>query len=274
MSYGKVFETFWTDEKVERFSDDAKLMALYLLTGPHRSMIGCMRLPDGYVTSDLRWTKDRVAKAFLELAGAGFAFRDPSGWTLICNQLKYDPPASPNHGRAALKALASIPDGTIRQKLLPKLIAALTDLGETFASPCAALRKELRTPEPEPEPEPEQEPEHTPDVCALAVGLWNDLAKDTGLTSVQVLSEQRRGALRKRLEECGGLDGWAAALAKVRDSPFLRGEIGKDGWKADFDFLLRKSKFIKIMEGGYDGNRNNFNNGFAQLASQGGAESL
>lgn len=108
------------------------------------------------------------------------------------------------------------------------------------------------------------------DVCALAVGLWNDLARDAGLPSVQVLSDERRAALRKRLTDCGGLDGWSAALTKVRDSPFLCGK-NKDGWKADFDFLLRKSKFIKLMEGGYDNTPGGgFTNGFAQLATQGG----
>jgi DNA-binding MarR family transcriptional regulator len=83
-----------------------------------------------------------------------------------------------------------------------------------------------------------------------AVKAWNDLADDLSLPRVQRMSETRRRRLAQRLRECGGLDGWAAALAKIRGSPFCRGEIGK--WRADFDFVLQESSFIKLMEGKYD----------------------
>ena len=43
---------------MRRVSDDARLLALYLLTGQHTNMIGCFRLPDGYVSEDLAWTPE------------------------------------------------------------------------------------------------------------------------------------------------------------------------------------------------------------------------
>jgi DNA-binding transcriptional regulator YhcF (GntR family) len=84
-----------------------------------------------------------------------------------------------------------------------------------------------------------------------AVKAWNDLASDLSLPKVQRMTETRRRKLAARLRDCGGLDGWAAAMAKIRGSPLCRGEVG--AWRADFDFVLQESSFVKLMEGKYDG---------------------
>lgn len=83
-----------------------------------------------------------------------------------------------------------------------------------------------------------------------AVRAWNVLADDLSLPKVQRMTETRRRRLAQRLKDCGGLDGWEVALAKIRGSPLCRGEIGK--WRADFDFVLQESSFVKLMEGKYD----------------------
>lgn len=85
-----------------------------------------------------------------------------------------------------------------------------------------------------------------------AVMLYNELAKETGLPTCQKLSETRRKHLTARLNDCGGMDGWREALTRVRASEGLLGGNSR-GWKADFDFLVRESSFIKIMEGKYNG---------------------
>jgi len=90
-----------------------------------------------------------------------------------------------------------------------------------------------------------------PDPCMVAVEAWNALASDLGLSVVQRLTDPRKRSLRARLGECGGIDGWHAALARVRASPFLLGQTGK-AWKVSFDFLLQQSSFTKLMEGVYD----------------------
>ena len=106
---------------------------------------------------------------------------------------------------------------------------------------------------PETESDTETEQNRSPngdsDSCALAVELWNSFAVEQHLPKVQVLSEKRRKDLKARLKECGGIEGWKVALKRVAESPYLLGEV-KD-WRCDFDFLLQKSRFIKLMEGGY-----------------------
>lgn len=91
-----------------------------------------------------------------------------------------------------------------------------------------------------------------PDETLEAVASWNALAADTGLAQVQKLTDARRSKLRARLKDCGGLEGWNAALDKVRSTPGLLGQTGGT-WKANFDFMLQESSFVKLMEGNYDG---------------------
>lgn len=88
------------------------------------------------------------------------------------------------------------------------------------------------------------------DIYGDAVESYNSVAEKYGLAKVQHLTAERKSALKARLKECDGLEGWEYALGKIGDSSFLQGKNGK--WKADFDFLIKKSKFIKVMEGAYD----------------------
>lgn len=84
----------------------------------------------------------------------------------------------------------------------------------------------------------------------LAVAEWNATAEQSGFPKVQRLTDKRKASLTARLRECGGIDGWRAALEKVAASPYLRGEV--NGWRADFDFVINPNKFTSIMEGKYD----------------------
>lgn len=85
-----------------------------------------------------------------------------------------------------------------------------------------------------------------------AVAMYNIAAERSGLPLVQKLSDTRKKHLRARLKDAGGIEGWAAALNKLEQSAFCRGDNDR-GWKADFDFIVRESSFIKLMEGKYDG---------------------
>ena len=83
-----------------------------------------------------------------------------------------------------------------------------------------------------------------------AVDLYNAMASEVGLPQAQKITDTRKSKIRARLKDCGGIDGWKAALTKVESSGFLTGQ--KTDWKADLDFILQESSFVKIMEGKYD----------------------
>lgn len=187
MSYGKVYAGFWTDEKIVDAPDDAKLAALYFLTGPHRNMIGCMRVPIEYLMGDLKWPIDRAAVALSHLCSNGYLVRDErTGWTLIVNQLKYDGLGNDKHAKAAARLAMEVPRSSsvfaaMREKLMPhldRLLTGKTDVvGYPIDTPSAPVTKAKPSPEPEPEPEPEpvEEEVRAPATAAEPVSEMPDI---------------------------------------------------------------------------------------------------
>jgi hypothetical protein len=109
--YGKVHSAFWSSPTVAALSDDAKLLALYLMTCQHNTIAGVFRLPDGYASEDLGWGPKRVAQGFDELFENGFARRcNATKWVWICKHLIWNPPENPNQRKAVAKMASQVPD--------------------------------------------------------------------------------------------------------------------------------------------------------------------
>jgi hypothetical protein len=130
------------------------------------------------------------------------------------------------------------------------------------AEPLDLAKAERQTPKPPAIGNPDADDDMAPPLRndrrpeAMALKLWNETAERIGLPMAQRLTDPRRKALKTRLSESGGLDGWAVALAKVEASSFLTGKTGRgnghENWRCDLDFILRQAKFTKLMEGGFD----------------------
>jgi hypothetical protein len=108
--YGQVQSAFWQSPDAQAWSDTGKLLALYLLTGPHANGLGCYRLPDGYVMADLGWDSERVSKGFEELFRNGFANRI-DGVVLLPNFLRWNKIANGNIAKARFGEFESLPKG-------------------------------------------------------------------------------------------------------------------------------------------------------------------
>lgn len=100
------------------------------------------------------------------------------------------------------------------------------------------------------------DPEETPlpDDAEIGFQEFNSMAERAGLPKAQLFTDSRKKAMKARLKEAGGLDGWRVCLDKTEASDFLTGKA--TGWKANIDFLLSLKSFAKIMEGNYDNDRN------------------
>lgn len=92
--------------------------------------------------------------------------------------------------------------------------------------------------------------EPSADPAADAVAAWNAMAADAGLSPIRKLTPERRGRIMARLSEHGS-DAMTEAIAAVGRSRFCRGENDRR-WRADFDFLLQPSRFLKLIEGSYN----------------------
>lgn len=105
----------------------------------------------------------------------------------------------------------------------------------------------------EPEPVKELSKDSSKNDVQQAVDEWNELAREFHLPECRKITSTRKASIAARLRE-EGLEGWRQCLAKVRGSPFLRGEGGE--WKANINFIASEAGFTKIMEGQYDRSSN------------------
>lgn len=117
------------------------------------------------------------------------------------------------------------------------------------------------------EPTPAPQAQSKDGEITLAVKAYNETAERCGLPHVRKLTAARLSKLRARLKDCGGLDGWRDALAKLEASTHCTG--GNDrGWRACLDFLLQESSFVKLIEGAYDDKRPKYTNGGGTSAAR------
>lgn len=105
-----VHTAFWRSKDIRALSEDGRVLALYLLTSEHLSLIGLGRLPDGYAADDLQWDANRVRTAMVELDGAGFArCCTATHWVWIVKRVEYASLPNLNVLKSAIKNAASIP---------------------------------------------------------------------------------------------------------------------------------------------------------------------
>lgn len=142
--YGQVQCAFWHSADAlgngpdnPALSDGGKLLALYLLTGPHSNGLGCYRMPDGYLMADLGWNAETIAERFAELSRKGFAYRF-DGVVFLPNFLRWNSIANPNVASARFKEFESLPKGEAKSRLA----RAMLDFSNHWAN---GSRKVLET---------------------------------------------------------------------------------------------------------------------------------
>lgn len=281
--YGKVQTAFWTSADIQSLSDDAKMLALYLLSSPHTNQIGCFRLPDGYAAEDLKWGTERVTKGFQELSTNGFATRDEaSKWVVIHKFTRWNEIENPNQAKAAVKLFEQVPDTC---PVKPMLARALRDFSPRFPAEVwkpfetlsEGLEEQFRNQEHEHEQEHEQEQEISNPTGLLVDSDAADLLGQSSATpcphqeiiaayhellpacpSIREWTPARQKALRTRWAEDRSrqsVDYWRKLFAYIAESRFLTGRTqsnnGKPPFTASLDWIVKAENFAKIREGRY-----------------------
>lgn len=120
--YTKIEARIWQDQDFKKLSDSSKLLFIYLLTCPHRNMVGLYYMPTFYILNDFVDPSQTVSKGFQdglkmvvdglsELSENGFIRVDKqSEMIFICNYLKYNPPENPNQVKKMAKVIESLPE--------------------------------------------------------------------------------------------------------------------------------------------------------------------
>lgn len=86
--------------------------------------------------------------------------------------------------------------------------------------------------------------------CKMVASLYNSICKN--LVKVQKVTEKRKRAIKKAKKDIEEFGGWEKYFEKINESDYLNGKV--TNWKADFDWLLKSEKMVKIMEGSYQNN--------------------
>jgi hypothetical protein len=247
-SYFKVFTKFWGDPDMDRCSDDAKLLALYLLTGPHRRSEGLFRLPKLYICSDLGWTLERLAEPFRELLGEPFgepgfmAYDEQAQVVLIRKALKYQPPENDNQVVACIRQLEDLPDTPLTsefRRLAERYSERLAKrLPEGFGKP---LPDPLTpTPAPTQKINPIVEQARPADPITDVFGAWKD---STGKARAQ-LDDKRRRKIKAALRSYPITD-VLDAVRGWQHSPHHRGENEQGTVYNELTLLLRDAEHIE-----------------------------
>lgn len=137
--YTKVDELIWTDEKFKTLSDDGKFLFFYILTCPHRNVIGLYFLPIPYGSFDLGWTAERFTEGLRELSEKGMIkHNSTTNIIFIPNFLKYNPLENPNQVKGAINAISKIPSSGLDSAF----IKTLQTLNKPFLEPLIELLQE------------------------------------------------------------------------------------------------------------------------------------
>ena len=74
---------------------------------------------------------------------------------------------------------------------------------------------------------------------------WNNL----NLSTIKSIQNTRSKLLNARIKDYG-IDGVLQAINNIKESSFLKGQNNKN-WTITFDWLIKPSNFIKVLEGNY-----------------------
>lgn len=84
--------------------------------------------------------------------------------------------------------------------------------------------------------------------CQQVVDLYHSIC--VSYPAVKTLSESRKKAIRARLRVYS-LEDFKSLFEKAEASSFLKGSNDRN-WSATFDWLLKESNMVKVLEGNYD----------------------
>ena len=108
--FGQVRVEFWSDEKIRGLTDTERLLAVFLIAGPHTNSLGCYRCPAEYLPIDLAWGQEKTAKAFASLIAKGIiAYCERTRFIWVRNFLRHNKPKTKNNSKGILSELAVIP---------------------------------------------------------------------------------------------------------------------------------------------------------------------
>jgi hypothetical protein len=151
--YRNVSVRMWGDEKFRRLSQDAKFLWLYLLTGPHTTVLpGLFALGKASLAEELDWATDRLVTAFGELESFAMARADWSARVVwLVKAGKHNRPDNPNVVIAWRNVFVVIPESPVKDEAEKAFMELLECRGAAYVE---AFKRQSWRPSGEPYPKP------------------------------------------------------------------------------------------------------------------------
>ena len=108
-SFTMIRPALWTSPDFRALSGEDRLLYLYYLSGPHQTLTGVSRVPDGYTSDDLGWNVQRCQDARRRLAEAGMIESDDDTNEVLITGWWYDNfPTNQSHMKGAWRGLSDV----------------------------------------------------------------------------------------------------------------------------------------------------------------------
>lgn len=142
--YYRVKPKYWKGDR-RQWTDQEKLLGLYLMTCDHRNLEGLYWLPKAYIANDLGWSTKAVERALATLITSNFCKYDETAEVvLVVKALEHQAPSTTNQIKGAVASLDAVPSTSLWDEFMvtcrvaaPRLAALLED-GTGIASACDA----------------------------------------------------------------------------------------------------------------------------------------
>ena len=256
MMYRIVQCKFWQDSEVFKWEAERKLLFLYLITSDKTNQLGILEATKEQIAHDTGIGIQKVEKILKELEQIQKIFVDhETNEIFVRNFGKYNWTKSPKMIKHLEKLIENIKSKKIKYHVCFELkkrgldIDVCNDLEdlENINSNYSGYSEQNNSEQSEVKEEKKQVPYQE------IVDLYHQIC--TSLPKVVLLNEKRKQLLRARWKEHPDLEFWKELFQRVENSDFLTGR--KADFRADFEWIIRPTNFVKIIEGRYDNVKQN-----------------
>lgn len=266
--YTKIESKFWQDKRIQKLSIEARYLMLYLLTSPHRNIIGIYYLPVSYACSDLGLNDQQFGKLLKELIDNDFvSYDEESNMVLVKNYLEHNPLENQNQIKGAIKKLNELPEtflifefyetvkssnGRVPEEFIKgfqTLLKGLETLSEPFRTKKKNKKKNKKKKEEEEKekkeiiaPDGAVDSDESTDSIKEIFDYYNEVFKDCWSKPL-LLTPQRKKKISARLNNFTPEE-LKVAIRNIRASPFHCGDNDKGRIYATPEFIFRNDEIV------------------------------
>lgn len=265
MRYRRISTELWADKYFRAFSSPnpcAKSLWLYLLTGPHTTAFpGLFSLGEAALAECLDWPLEETVSALTEIEsakpdGIPMLIRDSAARLMwLPNAIRHNNPHNPNAARAWARALIELPECSLRDEAQGLASAIMADLKDSIPE---AFEDELKRhavksvakPKQRKGPADTKPPADDRTPYDAILDLYNEICVPPMAKALRA-SGPRKTSIRIIHKEINGdMQSWRTAFENAVAVPGLTAKTDIK-FMACLDFILKPTKFHRILEGGY-----------------------